>query len=237
MIYSLIRGGMLLLLMVMSTAVHAQSWQRSGGVELGYVETAGNTDTRSIKVEAHVEYEKEKWKHRGEYSSLKQKERDTTTADRYEVSGKSNYKRSDRDYYFGLIKYEDDEFSGYDYRITEVIGYGRKIIDRATLKANAEIGPGARQSKLNNGSSDTEAIVRLAGDLAWTISDSAKFTQTASAEVGEDAVLSKGVSALESKINSSLAMNASFTIRHTSNAAAGKTKTDRETALTLVYSF
>ena len=69
------------------------------------------------------------------------------------LNGHSDYKLESPAFLFATISYEDDKFSGYDYRITESVGYGRRVIDESDLSLDLEIGPGVRQSKLNNGAS------------------------------------------------------------------------------------
>ena len=82
-----------------------------------------------------------------------------------------------------------------------------------------------------------ELILRLAGRYAWQISESAKFTQELSADIGEDSTIGKSVTALQADIMSNLAMKVSFTAKHTTDVPDGVDKTDTETAVTLVYGF
>ena len=100
-----------------------------------------------------------------------------------------------------------------------------------------EIGPGARQSKLTAGDTENEFTARAAAKYAWSITKTSKFTENLLAEVGQDATITKSVTALSSKINGDLAMKLSYAIKHISDVPAGFEKTDSETAVTLVYSY
>jgi len=225
----------LFLLASNTTYVNASSW--SGEAELGLVLTTGNTETQSINAKTKVINERAAWRHTFAATVLNTADDVRTTSEKYFLSGQSDYKFSEFEYFFGIVTYEDDRFSGYDYQVSEVLGYGRRIIHEPSLTLDLEGGPGARQSKTTNGDSDNELIVRLAGNLEWKISDSADFSEQLSTEIGEDKTITKSITALKAQIVGSLAMKVSLTIKHTSEVPMGNKKTDSETALTLVYSF
>jgi len=138
---------------------------------------------------------------------------------------------------FGVVTYEDDKFSGYDYRVTEAIGYGRRVIEKTNMTLDLEIGPGSRQSKLGSGESDSEAMLRVAANYGWTISKSSKFSEALTVEAGEDVTVTKSVTSLASQIEGNLSMKITFTYKNTSEVPAGLDETDTETAITLVYNF
>lgn len=69
------------------------------------------------------------------------------------------------------------------------------------------------------------------------ISDTAKFTQTLSTEVGSDNTKSSAESALTASISGNLSLKVSVAFDHNTNVADGLEKLDTETALTLVYNF
>ncbi len=211
------------------------SWK--GNVELGIVTTSGNTETETINAKAKVETEREKWRHAAFVDTLNSSTQGTSTAERFVINGQSNYKFGEHNYFFAMVNYEDDRFSGYDYRVSEALGYGRRVIGDAALTLDLEIGPGARQSKLNAGGSDNEYTVRGAAKLAWKISDTSALTSDLSSDVGEDTTITKSVTALTAQVNGSLATKITYTIKNTSDVPVGIKKTDTETAVTLVYSF
>jgi putative salt-induced outer membrane protein len=94
-----------------------------------------------------------------------------------------------------------------------------------------------RRSKLDSGESDDEMILHGAGRLVWKLSESGKFSEELTTDIGEDVTISKSVSALTAKLNSKLATRLSYTIKYTSDVAPGLEHTDTETAVTLVYDF
>lgn len=213
----------------------AAAW--SGEAALGFVMTSGNTDTQSINAKAKAVNEREMWRHAAAVEALNTETASTTTAKRYLVTGQTNYKFKPRHYVFGLASYEDDQFSGYDWRATEVAGYGYRAIEAPNLILDLEGGPGARQSKLNDGSRDNEGMVRLAGNLDWKVSETTNFTEVLTSDIGQDVTISKSVTGLKTQINGSLSMKVAYTVKHTSDVPVGIVKMDRETAVMLVYGF
>jgi len=208
-----------------------------GEAELGLVYTSGNTETDTVNLKAKIAREELKWRHTASVAGLRTSDNSSTTAQRVEVKGQSDYKFSKHEYIFGLVNYENDRFSGYHYRISESVGYGRRVVDRPGMTLDLEVGPGARQSKLDDGSRENEFVVRGAAKYAWSISETSKFTEDLGVEAGKDNTVSKSVTALSSKINGNLAMRLSYTIKYTSSVPPTIKNTDTETAVTLVYSY
>lgn len=210
------------------------SWK--GEAELGYISTSGNTDTETLNAKAKAINERDKWKHTFIAEATKASDSGTVTAQRSFLSGKTAYKFGKKSYVFGLLEYEDDRFSGYDYQANLIIGYGQNLIKNDMLAWDAEIGAGTKQSELNTGEKSNEGIAYVGTEVDWKISKSASFNEKLTVESG-DATITKSVSALKAKINSSLASKITYTVKHVSEVPVGVEKTDKELAVTLVYSF
>ena len=209
-----------------------------GDAELGVLNTNGNTKTQNITFKTKIVNDRDRWRHTVKGEALNSSEQGSTTAERYFISGKSDFKLTDRSYTFGLLTYENDRFSGYDQRTTETLGYGRNVIKRDTLSLDLEAGLGARQSKLSaTGENQNEGLIHLAGSLGWKISDTSTFSEDLSSDIGEKSTVTKSVTALKTQIAGNLASKLSFTAKYTSQVPAGITKLDTETAITLVYGF
>lgn len=216
-------------------ATNYGAWK--GSVELGIVNTTGNTETKTTSAKAKAATETEKWRHTITYESLNSSDQGVTTAERYAINGQSDYKLDKKNFFFAMINYEEDKFSGYEYRMTEAVGYGRRVLEEPNLSLDLEIGPGARQSKPDTGSTENESTVRGAAKLVWKISKTSTFTEDLSTDVGDDNTITKSVSALTAQINGSLATKITYTVKNSSEVPVGVKKTDTETAVTLVYNF
>jgi len=195
--------------------VNDPSWK--GNVELGIVNTTGNTETETINAKAKAETEREKWRHTLAFESLNSSDKGKTTAESYTLNGQSSYKTSDQNYFFATLGYEDVRFSGYDYRLSEALGYGRRVIHDPALTLDLEIGPGARQSKLSTGGTDDEATVRGAAKLAWKIAKTSSFTEDFTIVAGQNSTITKSVTALTAQVNGSLATKITYTIQNNSD--------------------
>lgn len=212
----------------------------SGDMELGYVDVSGNTNETSIKSRADVTRERDRWRFTIFYDSLNTKAEDERTAEKYFYSNRLAYAYTKHNYAFGYASYEDDRFSGYDYRATASGGYGRRIYNEEDFKWDIEVGPGYRYSKLDeeSGSDETEELIlRAFTKIDWAISDTTDFSQSLSVESGDDSTVSKSITALKSRINGYFSLKISYTVKYTDSVPDDKKHADEETALTLTYSF
>lgn len=209
----------------------------SSEAELGFIQTTGNTETESLNFRFGLNNKRKDWEHTLKVESTNSSDSTGATAERYFLSFKSQYSLSELDYLFGRIKYEDNRFSGYNYQASEVLGYGRRLVNSGKLKINTEVGAGVRQNSFDNGSSNAESIFVIGGDVNWKISKTASLTEEITIEIGEDRTISKSVSGLETKINHSLSSKITYTVKNSSDVPVGTRKTDTELAVTLVYAF
>ncbi len=209
----------------------------SGEAELGFVATSGNTDTQSLVFKGKALNVIGKWNNEILLDVLNAEADDVRTAERYFLEAKTKRNFTEHDYGFGNFSHTDDRFSGYQYRTSLTAGYGRHVLSGDIFKLDLEAGVGGRRSKPDVGNTDNEGVLRLAGFFNWQISDTAKFTQDLISEIGSDVTISRSLTALSAKVNSTLAVRLSYGIRHTSEVPPGIEKVDRETAVTLVYGF
>jgi putative salt-induced outer membrane protein len=214
----------------------------TASVELGFIKTTGNTETQTIGLKADATYEVDKWRHTGHAEAFGQENEDdngesVVSAERYELSGKSDYKFTERDYAYGIVHLRKDRFSGFEYDHIVSAGYGRKAIKRDDMELDLEIGPGMRLFKVDDGSSEDEGVLRLSGVYWWDITGNSKFTQELTTEIGEEITSTRSVTGIQANINSTLALRFTYTIRHKSEVPADTEKKDTETAMTLVYNF
>lgn len=219
-------------------AVAAEEADGFGGeAELGMVTTSGNTNTRSVNAKVRLRYLSGPWRNEGRVEGLRTSDGGAVTAERYLVSGKSDYRFTSADYVFVSVRYEDDRFSGYDYQLSEAVGYGHRLVDAARVKLDLEIGAGGRHSRETGGRQRDEGILRGAARLAWDVSPTARFTEDLLVESGESNTYTESVSGLSVRINSQFALKLSLTVKHNSDVPAGVEHTDTISAVTLVYDF
>lgn len=220
-------------------STHAEEDQGpwSGKAGLGYLATSGNSDNTSLNAMFKLAYDLESWHHQFNAQAVGNVTNDVTTAERYQASFKSKYDFTEHDYLFGLISWEKDRFSGYREQTSETLGYGRRILNTETQILNLELGVGAKQADLADGSRETGTIARLGADYLWKFSESAEFTQLLAVESGSGNTYIESVTAISARLYESLALGISYTIKNNSDVPAGLEKTDTFTAVNLEYSF
>ncbi len=210
----------------------------SGSASLGYLATSGNTENASLNTGFKIVYEaSDNWTHSLESLTIFATEADSTTAEAYQAALKSERSLTDHDFLFGLVRWRKDRFSSYDSQFAQTLGYGRRLIDGENHHLNLEIGAGARQSTLVDGSREDELILRGGFEYRWTVNDHVDFSQIIGIEAGEENNYTESVTAISADLFDDLALVASYTIKNNSNVLPGTENTDTYTALSLEYSF
>ena len=215
--------------------------------ELGFISTTGNTETTSITAGINAHQELEDWSNDYAIEGLYKQETvegsdgedvEFTSAQKFFASAQGNYKLENPDYrLFGFASYEDDRFSNFNYQATIAAGWNQKVLKSKKHTLEYSIGPGYSFIETQQGESFDSVILRASSAYSWKISDTAKFTQTVSTEVGSDNTKSRAESALTATISGNLSMRLSFKLDHNSNVANNVEKLDTETAVSLVYNF
>ncbi len=205
--------------------------------EVGGILTRGNTDTQSLIAKANALYERRRWRNSLHLETLHNSDREKTTAQKFVAEAKSDYKFTEFNYVFVTGRYEDERFTGFDYRVTEAAGYGRRLVQTDRVTLDLEAGPGGRHSRLEDGRHEDDVIGRAAGKLAIKLGAAATFSEDVTAEAGKEGADIQSVTALAAQVVGNLAMKLSFTVRHRTNVPPDTEKTDTTTAVTLVYSF
>lgn len=209
----------------------------AGKAKLGYLATSGNTDNSNLNAGFAVSYSADAWKHSFEAVAINSTEGNTTTAEAYEAGWKSERSISENDFLFGQLDWRKDRFSGYETQFSQTVGYGRRLIDSEVHKLNVEIGVGARQSELIDGTDESESIIRGGLDYKWQLSETAAFTQVLTVESGSENTYTESVTALSAQLVGNLALVASYTIKNNSDVLPLIEKTDTYTAISLEYTF
>lgn len=218
-----------------TTAKAASPW--GGEAEIGILMTRGNTHTDSQNIKLGVRYKKDKWEHKLKLESLRASNNGVVSADRFSALFRSTYQVGLKSYAFGDLRHVNDRFSGIDSRNIEVVGYGRKLYRSPSIKWDAEVGVGARQTHYTDDTRQNDGIVRLATDLEWKFTPTSEFKQHLFVETGSDNTMTQSTTSLSVKINSSLAMKLGLDVQNNSKVPIGKKHTDTTTSVTLVYDF
>ncbi|QQD17598.1 DUF481 domain-containing protein [Spongiibacter nanhainus] len=214
-----------------------------GDIEFGFYQTEGNTDESSLLGKFAGKRSSGLWTYDIVADGKNSETEGVRSAERYFLSNRLAYDVSEFNYTFGYVSVDKDRFSGYRYQGTVSGGYGRRILKNDTVTWDAEFGPGLRVSELENPGPDDEdgkveeAIIRLSTELVAQVSDNASFSQLISSEAGDENTVTKSVSALKTKIVGGFGLKISYTIEYNETVPNDTVHMDRQTAVTLVYSF
>jgi putative salt-induced outer membrane protein len=209
----------------------------SGNVKLGYLAVSGNTESETLNSGFEVNYIKELWEHQLRAAAIYSAESNVTTAEAYDAGWKSARNLTDHDFLFGRLDWRKDRFGSITEQFSQSVGYGRRLIDKEKHTLNGEIGVGARQSDLADGTDESDTIYTGRLTYAWTISETASFGQSLLVETGSSNTFTESVTDLRARIVGGVALVVSYTVRRNSDVLPGTEKTDTRTAISLEYAF
>jgi len=220
---------------ILAPAAQAE-WKGKG--EAGIVFARGNTDTDAINLKLAMNKEVDRWKHSLDMAALRAATSGITTAERYDAGWQSDYRLSERSFWFGALRYENDEFSGFDYQASANTGIGYKFIATDKVKFSGQAGVGYRRLK-NGVTGDTsgDAIATAGVDYENKLTDTTKAIDKFRVESGSDNTLFANYLGIEVKMSTVLSLAVGLDVRSNTNPPAGLKKTDTLTTANLVYSF
>lgn len=229
------------LTLALASVVPAQAGEWSGGMELGFSNTAGNSRNSTLNTRFDAKWQNEIWSHEFFGDAYYARSDGEKSAERYALGYKPRRELTERSYAFGTLRHERDRFSDILGRTTLIGGYGRTLYKSTVTLLEAEVGAGARSTRydVNPDNLDRrEPILYVGGRYAHQISDSAKFVQTLRVEFGDENTWTESITSLTMRVTSSVSAKLSHTIRHNSaiEGARGK-KADHITGVNMVYSF
>lgn len=216
----------------------------SGEGEFGLVVTTGNTETETLNAKLAAAYTREAWVQKLGVSALSASEDGTRTAERYQLTGKSEYHTSEVSHWFASLRYEEDKFGGFDHQGILTAGYGRTLVERETSFLDLEAGVGVRRTQLAEDpetgvapDATTDAVLRGAAEYWWQFTENARLQNDFLVETGEDNTFLQNQVGLRVAINDRFAVKLGLEVRHNTEAPEDLDKTDTVSTVNLVYSF
>lgn len=209
-----------------------------GNVDLGFVNTTGNTDTTSLNgAFNYVTRVSAPYSMGFNVTGLSNKTGNTRSAERYTFAWNNRYDLSESDFIYGTLDYVNDYFGAYDYQAGLYVGYGRQVFKDNSGHLSLGVAAGYRVNAAFVGPDQKEAVLRGDLDYLYNISETAAFSQKLTAIFGEEVNTYTSESALTAKLSDSLALKAAYLINHNSVVPVGRDKTDTTLSLGVSYSF
>lgn len=219
-----------------STESNTGVW--SGEGEFGFTSTSGNSDSENLNASLGISREIDTWRHSASIRTIRAESDGETSVDSLALKGRSEYKFGEKSYVFGRLRYEDDEFSGFDYQTSVAFGAGSRFVENERHLVDASLGLGFRSLK-DAITKDTEDDGIVTADLTYKymISETAAFEQTVFLENGDENTHSESNTSLTTRIAEKLAAKISYLVKRNSDVPPGTKKTDEIFTVSLVYGF
>lgn len=225
-------------LSVTANAEEAEGANWSGTGQLGFSMTSGNSDTENLTAGLKLNRESEKWVNNWSLDLLRASSDDVTTAERFTINTRNGYKLDENDYIHNSTRYENDNFSGFDYTVTTTIGWGHQFQDSETHKFVTEIGLGYKVEALDIDRSENSGMV-LVGKLDYMrqLTETTTLEDVLLVEAGDDNTFIQNDLGFSFKVSEKFAVKLAHQYRHNTDAPLGKESTDTLVSANLVYDF
>jgi len=206
--------------------------------ELGALLTSGNTDEQNLNFGAEIEIDQTSWDYLFSVNGLYASSENVVKAQRVVGIARANYEITEYSYFQTRVSHEDDRFNGFDSQSDITFSYGHDLLlNQPNMDLSLVGGVGARYSRLEDGSTKEEPILRLAGEYDWTLSESAVFSQDLSVDAGSNSDIYRSETSIETQILGNLSLRFAVRIRHQTQVPVGRENTDTQTAITFNMEF
>lgn len=157
---------------------------------------------------------------------------------RWGAAYKLDYNFSDRSYSYGRLAYDEDEFSGFDYRLFAGAGLGHFLSKSERLTWKLEGGPGFQYSPVDDTREvQQELALYAASETDWTIRDGWVFEQDVTVTWTDPTTTITSVTALTTALTDAIATGVSFNYRYETNPPPDRVNTDTVLRANLTYGF
>lgn len=214
-----------------------------GQAEFGFSNTTGNTQTTVLNSKVDLDRAIERWRHNLFGEAYYAETDSVQSAERYLAGYKPSYFFTEKNYVFGMLRYDRDKFSLISSRFNEVIGYGRQVVNNDFHTLDTEIGAGARQTNYvpdpgTAGAKEDEFLLFLGLKYMAKLSATTRFFETARIESSSDNNFVESVTGLRMQVMGDLSAKVSYTIRYNSDITGARGENmDTLTTVSLLYSF
>jgi putative salt-induced outer membrane protein len=231
-----------------ATTSVAGTWSGTG--ELGLALARGNARSESANARLAFGKEGERWKHDLHASALRsrggvtgdfdgdgtEEQRYELSANRYELGASGARKFDPRNYLVGAARYENDDFSPYDYQAVASLGYGHKFVDSQRTRLGTEVGAGFRRARdAETGLVDDGVVGRGLLEFRHQLTGNTELYDTLLVESGSDNTFLQNDIGIAVAMNDRFALKAGLQARRNSDVEPGTKKTDTLTTINLVY--
>ena len=217
----------------MGEAEFVDGW--SGEASLGGSYSAGNNDEWSVSTTINMERKGPRWEHDVAIDGLIRNNQGVRTEERLNTSyrGRRDFTGSPW-FSFGTLQFEHDLQVGIDTRFTEALGVGFQLINRDALKWEASAGPALRQTKFEDGFSESTIAAFVGTELKWELTDTLTFREKLGAVMDDSNSTFSSATSLTANVYGRLSGRLSFELNAETDPSTGNDELDTRTLLSLV---
>ena len=207
----------------------------SGESSLGASYSSGNNNEWSVSATINMERKGPRWEHDVAIDGLIRNNQGVRTEERLNTSyrGRRDFTGSPW-FSFGTLQFEHDLRVGIDTRFTETLGVGFQLINRDALKWEASAGPALRQTKFEDGFSESTLAAFVGTELKWEITDTLTFREKMGAVMDNSNSSFSSVTSLTTNVYGRLSGRMSFELNAETDPSTGNDELDTRTLLSLV---
>ena len=223
----------------------------SGKGQAGGVTSQGNTQSTTFNAVLDLALVAGPWKHALHLDGLYGRNAGITSSERWGSRWQSDYTFRPAVYAFGILRYERDLFSGFDYQASAAAGVGYRILDTDRVKLSVQAGPGFRREQPQTLSKDAagaviarslgtpmnSAILSAGIDYSQVLTATTTLSDKLLTESGGGNTLVTNALALAVKVSTHLALSVGYSIQNNSSPPPGLKRLDSNETVNLVYSF
>jgi len=209
-----------------------------GKIQAGASFTSGNSDNAAIGVAIDAARTAGDFVHNfTAYFDLAESN-SVTSQKRWGGAYQLDYKFSERTYTFGRFSYDEDAFSGFDYRLFAGAGLGRFLYLSEPFTWKIEGGPGFRYSPIDLTREVEQAFALYgASETDWVIRNGVTFEQDFLVTWTAPTTTFQSITALTTSLTDSISTGISFEYRYETDPPAGRVRADTIARASVIYGF
>ena len=160
------------------------------------------------------------------------------TQKRWGAAYKLDYNFSERAYAFARVAFDEDEFSGFDYRLFGGGGVGYFLAKSEPFTWKIEGGPGYQYSPIDDTrETQEEFALYAASETDWRLREGVLFEQDFRVNWTDPTTTLVSLTALTTQLTDSIAAGLAFEYRYETDPPEGRVNSDRIFRATMNYGF
>ncbi|MFZ5876534.1 MAG: DUF481 domain-containing protein [Nitrospirota bacterium] len=212
-----------------------------GNLELSYIQTGGNTESKTLAAAGKAERMFERGKVTGEFNAIYGEKEGVTSDKAWMARGKYDHFISPRAFGYLSETFERNVFKGVEIRYTTQAGLGYEFIKTPSdlLKGEAGIGY-IRENPISPFDDLGYMTGRVYGEYEHAFEDKTRFLQTAEylpAIEGGEGFLFREESSIVANLMGNFALKVSYAVYYDSEPQPGFFKTDQLFKTSVLYTF